>query len=65
MDIAIIGSGNVGKALGGSLTRAGHSVTLTASDPDNARAAASQTGAKAADSNQEAIGAHAGVGLAA
>lgn len=57
MDIAIIGSGNVGKALGGSLTRAGHSVTLTASDPDNARAAASQTGAKAADSNQQAIGA--------
>jgi NADPH-dependent F420 reductase len=57
MQIAIIGSGNVGKALAGSLTRAGHGVTLTASNPDNARAAAEQTGAQAADSNRQAIGA--------
>jgi 8-hydroxy-5-deazaflavin:NADPH oxidoreductase len=57
MEIAIIGSGNVGKALAGSFTRAGHSVTLTASNPDNARAAATQTGARAADSNQQAISA--------
>jgi 8-hydroxy-5-deazaflavin:NADPH oxidoreductase len=57
MQIAIVGSGNVGKALASSFTRAGHGVTLTASNPDNARAAASQTGAKAADSNQQAVGA--------
>jgi len=57
MQIAIVGSGNVGKALASSFTRAGHSVTLTASNPDNARAAAAQTGAQAADSNQQAIGA--------
>jgi predicted dinucleotide-binding enzyme len=44
MRIAILGSGNVGKALASSFTRAGHDVTLTASNPDNARAAASQTG---------------------
>jgi NADPH-dependent F420 reductase len=57
MQIAIVGSGNVGKALASSFTRAGHGVTLTASNPDHARAAATQTGAKAADSNQQAIGA--------
>jgi 8-hydroxy-5-deazaflavin:NADPH oxidoreductase len=55
MQIAILGSGNVGKALASSLTRAGHRVTLTASTPDHARAAASQTGAQAADSNTQAI----------
>jgi predicted dinucleotide-binding enzyme len=55
MRIAILGSGNVGKALASSFTRAGHRVTLTASKPDNARTAASQTGAQAADSNQQAI----------
>jgi NADPH-dependent F420 reductase len=55
MQVAIIGSGNVGKALAGSLTRAGHAVTLTASNPDNARAAAEQTGAGSAESNQDAI----------
>jgi predicted dinucleotide-binding enzyme len=57
MEIAILGSGNVGKALASSFTRAGHSVTLTAPNPDNARAAATQTGAQAADSNQQAVGA--------
>jgi NADPH-dependent F420 reductase len=55
MQLAIIGSGNVGKALAGSFTRAGHTVTLSASDPDNARAAAEQTGARAAESNQSAV----------
>jgi 8-hydroxy-5-deazaflavin:NADPH oxidoreductase len=57
MQVAIVGSGNVGKALASSFTRAGHGVTLTASNPDHARAAATQTGAQAADSNQQAIGA--------
>jgi 8-hydroxy-5-deazaflavin:NADPH oxidoreductase len=54
MKIAVLGSGNVGKALASSFIRAGHRVTLTASNPDNARAAASQTGAQAGDSNQQA-----------
>jgi 8-hydroxy-5-deazaflavin:NADPH oxidoreductase len=54
MEIAVLGSGNVGKALASSFIRAGHRVTLTASNPDNARAAASQTGAQAGDSNQQA-----------
>ena len=34
MKVAIIGTGNVGKALGGTLTRAGHDVTLAAQDVD-------------------------------
>jgi hypothetical protein len=55
MQVAIVGSGNVGKALAGALTRAGHAVTLTASNPDNAKAAAEQTGAASAESNQDAI----------
>ncbi|MBA3553000.1 MAG: NADPH-dependent F420 reductase [Actinobacteria bacterium] len=55
MQIAIIGSGNVGKALAGSFVRAGHQVNLSASDPENARAAAQDTGASAADSNTAAV----------
>lgn len=55
MQIAIIGSGNVGKALAGSFVRAGHEVSLSASDPENARAAAQETGARAADSNTAAV----------
>jgi NADPH-dependent F420 reductase len=55
MRVAIIGSGNVGKALGGSFTKAGHEVTLTATTPESAKAAADQTGAQGADSNQAAV----------
>ncbi len=57
MRIAIIGAGNVGRALASSLTRAGHDVTLSAAHPEHARAAAEQTGARAATSNSEAISA--------
>jgi NADPH-dependent F420 reductase len=57
MQVAIIGSGNVGKALAGSFTRAGHDVTLTASNPDHAREAAAQSGGRAAGSNREAAAA--------
>jgi 8-hydroxy-5-deazaflavin:NADPH oxidoreductase len=56
MKLAIIGSGNVGKALGGNAVRAGHEVTLTASSPENAAEAAQKTGAKSASSNAEAVG---------
>jgi predicted dinucleotide-binding enzyme len=57
MQIAIIGAGNVGRALAGSLTRAGHDVTLTAAHHEHAEAAAKQTGARAAASNAEAVSA--------
>jgi NADPH-dependent F420 reductase len=55
MKIAIIGAGNVGKALSGSFVRAGHDVTISSQHPDNARAAAAETGAKAAATNAEAV----------
>jgi hypothetical protein len=56
MKVAIIGAGNVGKALGTSLARAGHEVTLAATTPDSARAAAGEIGAHAAGSAVEAVG---------
>lgn len=54
MQIAIIGAGNVGRALASSLTRAGHDVTITAEHPEHAVEAASQTGATAGTSNSDA-----------
>jgi NADPH-dependent F420 reductase len=55
MKIAIIGSGNVGKALAKSAVKAGHDVTLTATSTDKAAEAAKSTGAHAAQSNEEAV----------
>jgi 8-hydroxy-5-deazaflavin:NADPH oxidoreductase len=55
MDIAIIGTGNVGKALGGSLVRAGHNVTFAAANPEHAAEAANTLRARAAASNNEAV----------
>jgi 8-hydroxy-5-deazaflavin:NADPH oxidoreductase len=55
MQIAIIGAGNVGRALAGSLTRAGHDVTVSATHPEHAREAAAQSGANAAETNAEAV----------
>lgn len=57
MNIAIIGAGNVGKALASSFKRAGHEVTISAAHPENATEAASKLGAKAATSNTEAVSA--------
>ena len=57
MQIAIIGAGNVGRALAGSFTRAGHEVTITAIDSEHARAVATDTGAQAGDSNAAAAAA--------
>jgi predicted dinucleotide-binding enzyme len=54
MKIAIIGAGNVGRALASSLTRAGHDVTITAEHPEHAAEAAGQTGATAGTSNATA-----------
>jgi 8-hydroxy-5-deazaflavin:NADPH oxidoreductase len=55
MKVAIIGAGNVGKALGGSAVRAGHDVVISASEPEHARAAAGQIGAHVAASNADAV----------
>jgi predicted dinucleotide-binding enzyme len=55
MRIAIIGSGNVGKALARSGVKAGHNVTLSAANPAHAAEAAQATGANAATSNVEAV----------
>jgi hypothetical protein len=54
MDIAIIGVGNVGKALGGSSLRAGHSVVFAAKDPEHARTVAGELGGSAAATSREA-----------
>jgi NADPH-dependent F420 reductase len=54
MDIAMIGAGNVGSALASSLTKAGHSVTITATTQEKAERVARETGAKAGASNREA-----------
>jgi predicted dinucleotide-binding enzyme len=55
MQIAIIGAGNVGRALAGSFTRAGHDVTVSASNPEHARETAADAGAKAAATNTDAV----------
>jgi NADPH-dependent F420 reductase len=55
MNIAIIGAGNVGKALTGSATRAGHSVTVSSKGGTTARTLAEETGARAAATEREAI----------
>jgi hypothetical protein len=55
MKVAIIGAGNVGKALTTSFTRAGHDVTISAAHPEHAREAARSLGATAAPSNADAV----------
>jgi 8-hydroxy-5-deazaflavin:NADPH oxidoreductase len=55
MDIAIIGSGNVGSALARAFTRSGHDVTITARDPEHAEDTAQATGATVAGSNTAAV----------
>ena len=55
MNIGIIGSGNVGKALAGAATKAGHKVRISANDPEHAKAAAEATGARPAASNRDAV----------
>ena len=55
MKVAIIGAGNVGKALGTSIARAGHHVTIAAKHPAHARAAADEIGATAVDKAESAV----------
>jgi 8-hydroxy-5-deazaflavin:NADPH oxidoreductase len=54
MDVAMIGAGNVGSALSGSLTKAGHSVTITATSREKAERVAQGAGARAGAGNREA-----------
>jgi 8-hydroxy-5-deazaflavin:NADPH oxidoreductase len=54
MDIAIIGAGNVGKALATSFKRAGHNVIIASRDVEDAGSVAAATGARVASSNGEA-----------
>jgi len=54
MKIAIIGTGNVGSALGASFTRAGHDVTFAARDTEKTREVAGSMGADAAATPAEA-----------
>jgi len=55
MDIAIIGAGNVGRALATSALRAGNSVTVSSANGSTSAALARETGAKAAASNRAAV----------
>jgi 8-hydroxy-5-deazaflavin:NADPH oxidoreductase len=53
--IAVIGAGNVGQALAGSLSKAGHEVTISSAHPQNANKIARELGVHAASSNVEAV----------
>lgn len=55
MKVAIIGSGNVGKALATAATRAGHHVTLSARSHEKAKEVAQATRSHAAASNRDAV----------
>jgi len=54
MQVAIIGAGNVGKALATSLRRAGHTVTITSRDRADAARIAAVTGARLASTSAAA-----------
>jgi NADPH-dependent F420 reductase len=54
MRIAIVGAGNVGKALAGSFSRAGHDVVVTSARPENAAVVAQEAGVRSAPSIREA-----------
>jgi NADPH-dependent F420 reductase len=55
MKVAIIGSGNVGKALASAASKAGHDVTIASRDAEKAKQAAHSTKASAAHTPQDAI----------
>jgi 8-hydroxy-5-deazaflavin:NADPH oxidoreductase len=54
MDIAIIGAGNVGRALATAFARSGHSVVIASHDPADSGAISKLTGARVAASNSDA-----------
>lgn len=53
MQIAIIGAGDVGRALATSFTSAGHDVTITSRDPEDVGAVAAATGARFGATNAD------------
>ncbi|HEU4492161.1 MAG TPA: NAD(P)-binding domain-containing protein [Jiangellales bacterium] len=55
MRVAVIGSGNVGKALATAAVPRGHAVVVAARDPAHAAEAAQATGATAVRSSAEAV----------
>jgi NADPH-dependent F420 reductase len=55
MDIAIIGAGNVGKALTKSLREAGHEVVVTAQHREHAEEVAGEFNAQAEDETRDAV----------
>lgn len=55
MKIAIIGSGNVGKALGSSFSRAGHDVTIASRSTEHAAEAAADIGVRSSESLGDAV----------
>ncbi len=55
MKIAIIGAGNVGRALATSSVRAGHAVVISSSDRVDAQTVATAVGATAAATNELAV----------
>ena len=57
MKVAIIGAGNVGRALATAFTRNGHTVVIASHDPEHAAAAAAATGAGLANTSAEAAAA--------
>ena len=57
MNIAIIGAGNVGRALATSFSRAGHAVIVASRDPEHSAAVASAAHGRAAANNAEAAAA--------
>jgi 8-hydroxy-5-deazaflavin:NADPH oxidoreductase len=57
MQIAVIGTGNVGQALGSSFLRAGHQVTFAAQDAEKTRKIAAELRASAAPSVAAAVAA--------
>ena len=54
MKVAIIGAGNVGKALASSITQAGHEVVITSRDAADAASVAAASGATTAPSSAAA-----------
>src|SRR5690242_4432096 len=56
MEIAIIGTGNVGGALARACVAVGHTVVLSARHPEHAQKVAGEVGARAAESSRAAVG---------
>jgi hypothetical protein len=55
MNVSIIGSGNIAKALGASAVRAGHQVTLNSRDASHAATTAAEIGAGSVDALTDAV----------